>query len=91
MCSSFYFLKSTSKNTQNSEWPMGHSGDDVNHKISNKMKMHGQTCLKFLVLVYYKVFFRTRYKKDRYLSNAPLTLKERRFFVIPQPVVIFLR
>ena len=56
---------------------MGHSGDDVNYKIPHKMKTCWPNQLKISKLVYLKVFYRTRYKKDRcytklYLSNAPL-------------------
>ena len=40
---------------------MGHSGDDVVHKKSNKMKTHWPNRLQLVVLVYFKVLFRTRY------------------------------
>ena len=72
ICSNFYFLKSTSFKKYTIQWPMGHSEDDVVHKRLNKMKMHWQNRLKFLVLVYDKVFFRTRYKKiDVILVQCP--------------------
>ena len=54
---------------------MGHSGDDAVHWNSNKMKTHWPNWLKFLVLVYFIILFRTRYKEIdviAYLSNAPL-------------------
>ena len=43
--------------------PMGHSGDDVVHKMSHKMKTHWQNQLKSLLLVYFKVLYRIRNKK----------------------------
>ena len=51
---------------------MGHSRDDAVHKKSNKMKTHWPKWLKFLVLAYFKVFFRTRYKEiDVILVQCP--------------------
>ena len=71
ICSNFYFFEVDLKK-YTIQWPMGHSGDDVNHKRLNKMKTHWQNRLKFLVLVY-KVFFKTRSKKDKcYTCPMPL-------------------
>ena len=70
---SFYpSLKSTSINIRYSGlWDT--LGSDVVHKKSNKMKTHWSNRLKVLVVAYFKVLFRTRYKEiDVYLSNAPL-------------------
>ena len=54
------------------QWPMGHC-DDAVHKKSNKMKMHWPNWLKFLVLAYFKVLFRTRYNEiDVILVQFPL-------------------
>ena len=51
---------------------MGHSGDDAVHKKSNKMKTHWPNWLKFLVLAYFKVLFRTGYKEiDVILVQCP--------------------
>ena len=71
ICSNFYFLKSTSKNTQYSGlWDT--LGMMLFTKKSNEMKTLWRNRLKFLVLVYYKVFFRTKYKKiDVILVQCP--------------------
>ena len=50
---------------------MGHSGDDAVHKKSNKMKTHWPNWLKFLVLAYFKVLFRTRYNEIDVMSDSP--------------------
>ena len=42
---------------------MGHSEDDAVHKIPHKMKTHWQNKLKFSVLVWLTILYRTRYKK----------------------------
>ena len=44
----------------------GHSGDDDAHKIPHKLKTHCQNQLTSLILVYFKVFYRTKYKKKCY-------------------------
>ena len=51
---------------------MGHSEDDVVHKIPHKMKTHWQNQLKFSVLVWFTILYRTRYKKiDDRLVQCP--------------------
>ena len=51
---------------------MGHSGDDAVHKIPHKMKTQGQNQLKFSVLVWFTILYRTRYKKtDVRLVQCP--------------------
>ena len=53
------------------QWSMGHSGDDVNHKKSHKMKMHWPNQLKIWILVYFKVLYRTKHKNiDVILDNT---------------------
>ena len=51
---------------------MRHSEDDAVHKIPQKMKTHWQNQLKFSVLIWFTILYRTRYKKMLDLSNAPL-------------------
>ena len=51
---------------------MGHSEDDAVHKIPHKMKTHWQNKLKFSVLVWFTILYRTRYKKiDVRLVQCP--------------------
>ena len=51
---------------------MGHSEDDAVHKIPHKMKTHRQNKLKFSVLVWFTILYRTRYKKiDVRLVQCP--------------------
>ena len=51
---------------------MGHSEDDIVHKIPLKMKMHQQTQPKTLVSVQFKILYRIRYKKiDVILVQCP--------------------
>ena len=72
----FYFLKLTSINTQYSSLYMGHSEDDAVHKIPHKMKTHWQNKLKFLVLVWFTILYRTRYKKiDVRLVQCPFNIE----------------
>ena len=55
---------------------MGHSEDDAVHKIPQKMKTHWQNNLKFSVLVWFTIFYRTRYKKiDVRLVQCPFNFK----------------
>ena len=54
---------------------MGHSEDDAVHKISHKMKTHWQNKLKFSVLVWFTIPYRTWYKKiEVRLVQCPFNL-----------------
>ena len=57
---------------------MGHSEDDVVHKIPHKMKTLWQNQLKFSVLVWFTILYRTRYKKiDVRLVQCPFKCEMR--------------
>ena len=54
---------------------MGHSEDDVFHKIPHQMITHQQNQLKFSVLVKFKILYRIRYKKiDVTLVQCPFKI-----------------
>ena len=55
----FIFLKLTSIMIQHN---IEHPGDNVVHKKPRQMKSHWQKQLKSMVLVYFKVLYRIRYK-----------------------------
>ena len=48
------------------QWPMGHSGDEVNHKRAHQVKSHWPNQMKISVLLYFEVLYGTRYKKIFY-------------------------
>ena len=54
---------------------MGDSEDDAVHKIPHKLKTHWQNKLKFSVLVWFAILYRTSYKKiDVRLVQCPFNM-----------------
>ena len=51
---------------------MGHSEDDAVHKIPHKMKMHLQNEQKILILIWFNILYRSRYKDRCYTCPMPL-------------------
>ena len=62
---------------------MGHSEDDAVHKLPHNMKTHWQNKLKFLVLVWFTILYRTSYKKiDVRLVQCPFKRFLFLFFIL---------
>ena len=56
------------------QWPMGHSRDDVVHKILHKMKTYQQNQLKSWVLVYLKFSLELYKEIDAILIQCPFNI-----------------